>query len=200
MKTPFQKGCHSSQEQCLFASQVVKRTLPQAGCFHASCHLHPHRKTWVFLFNSPWSKRILDSTLRHFQILTLRGECFLTKSKEAEKNPERPSLSYLCYETARGTSDRSKVDTQMGFPGGTSGKEPACQCRRQKRRGFKPWVREIPWRRAWQPTPVFLPGETRGQRSLVGYSPLGGKQSDISEATSHGCKYIKFYFSTYQNS
>jgi len=88
----------------------------------------------------------------------------------------------------------------MGFPGGPSGKELACQCRRHKRRRFKPWVRKMPWRRAWQPTPVFLPGETHGQRSLVGYSPLGGKQSDISEATSRACKYIKFYFLTYPNS
>ena len=58
-----------------------------------------------------------------------------------------------------------------GFPGGTSGKESACQCRRCKRRGFDPWVGKIPWRRAWQPTPVFLPGKSHGQRSLVGYSP-----------------------------
>ena len=41
---------------------------------------------------------------------------------------------------------------------GTSGKEPACQCRRHKRHGFDPWVGKIPWRRAWQPTPAFLPG------------------------------------------
>ena len=46
----------------------------------------------------------------------------------------------------------------LGFPGGASGKELACQCRRQKRRGFDSWVGTIPWRRAWQPTPVFLPG------------------------------------------
>ena len=39
--------------------------------------------------------------------------------------------------------------------------------------GFDPWVGKIPWRRAWQPTPVFLPGESHGQRSLVGYSPWG---------------------------
>ena len=57
-----------------------------------------------------------------------------------------------------------------GFPGGASGKEPACQCRRYKRRGFNPWVRKSPWRRARQPTPVFLPGGSVGQRSLVGYS------------------------------
>jgi len=35
---------------------------------------------------------------------------------------------------------------------------------------FDPWVGKIPWRRAWQPTPVFLPGESHGQRSLAGYS------------------------------
>ena len=59
----------------------------------------------------------------------------------------------------------------LGFPGGTGGKEPICQCRRHERRGFSPLVRMICWRRAWQPTPVFLPGESHGQRKLVGYSP-----------------------------
>ena len=47
----------------------------------------------------------------------------------------------------------------LGLPGGTSGKEPACQCRRYRRRGFNPEAGKIPWRRAWQLTPVFLPGE-----------------------------------------
>ena len=59
----------------------------------------------------------------------------------------------------------------IGFLGGTSGKEPACQCRRHKRHRFNPWVGKIPWRKAWQPTPIFWPGESYGQRSLVGYSP-----------------------------
>ena len=58
-----------------------------------------------------------------------------------------------------------------GIPVGTNGKEPTCQCRRQKRFRFDPWVGKIPWRRAWQPTAVFLPGESHGQRSLMGYSP-----------------------------
>jgi len=71
-----------------------------------------------------------------------------------------------------------------GFPGGT-GKEPACQCSRYKRCGFDPWVRKIPWRRTWQPTPVFLPGESHGQRSLGGYSSQGGKEWDMNEATQH---------------
>ena len=51
------------------------------------------------------------------------------------------------------------------FPGGASGNS-ACQCRGYKRRGFHPWVRKIPWMRVWQPTPVFLPGESHGQRNL----------------------------------
>ena len=55
--------------------------------------------------------------------------------------------------------------------GGASGKEPACQCRRHKRREFDPWVRKIPWGRAWHPTPVFLPGESHGQRNLEGLGP-----------------------------
>ena len=56
----------------------------------------------------------------------------------------------------------------MGFPCGSSGKEPVFQCRKHKRPGFDPWVREMPWRRAWQPTPAFLPRESHGQRRLVG--------------------------------
>ena len=75
------------------------------------------------------------------------------------------------------------VKAQTGFPGGTSDKEPACQCRRSKRLGFDPWVGKIPWKRTWQPTPVLLPGESPGQRSLGGYSPWGPKESDTTEVT-----------------
>ena len=46
-----------------------------------------------------------------------------------------------------------------GFSGGTIGKEAACQCRKCKTCRFNPWIRKIPWRRAWQRTPVFLPGD-----------------------------------------
>ena len=56
------------------------------------------------------------------------------------------------------------------------------QCRRPR---FYSWVGKIPWRRKWQPTPVFLPGESHGQRSLVGYSPWGCKELDTTEATEH---------------
>ena len=64
-----------------------------------------------------------------------------------------------------------------GLPRWLSGKESARHCRRH---GFNPRVRKIPWRRKWQPTPVFLPGEFHGQRSLAGYSPWGCKELDTS--------------------
>ena len=48
-----------------------------------------------------------------------------------------------------------------------------------------PWVKKIPWRRAWLPTPVFLPGKSRGQRSLAGYSTWGRKESDTTEVNEH---------------
>ena len=50
-----------------------------------------------------------------------------------------------------------------------------------RRPGFDPWVRKIPWRREWQPTPVFLPEESHGQRSWEGHSPWAHKESDMAE-------------------
>ena len=73
-----------------------------------------------------------------------------------------------------------------GFPGDSDNKESTCQRRRHKRQrhGFDPWIGKIPWRWAWQPTPVFLPGESRGQRCLVGYSPQDRRESDTTEGLS----------------
>ena len=73
----------------------------------------------------------------------------------------------------------------QGLPGGTSGKEPAYQCKRHKRFRFDPQVGKMPWKRAWQATLAFSPGESHGQRSLVDYSPQGHKESDITEVTQH---------------
>ena len=64
-----------------------------------------------------------------------------------------------------------------GFPGGVSGKKPTYQYRRLKRCRLSHWVRKIPWTMTWQPYPGFLPGESHGQRILVGYSPYCLAQS-----------------------
>ena len=60
--------------------------------------------------------------------------------------------------------------TDPDVPGGAGSEEPVCQCWSHKRHTFNTWVGKIPRRRAWHPTPIFLPGESRGQRSLVGSS------------------------------
>ena len=72
-------------------------------------------------------------------------------------------------------SNPAKTQDLMKLPGGASGKEPACQSTRHKRCRFDSWVRKIPWRRAWKTTPVVMPGESHGQRSLAGYSTWGCK-------------------------
>ena len=90
---------------------------------------------------------------------------------------------------------KSELITDMGFPGGASGKEPACQCRRHRRCMLNPWVGKISWRRSWQTTPVFLPGESHRQRSLVGYGPCGRKGLDMTEVTEHSCSSLPRLFS-----
>ena len=76
------------------------------------------------------------------------------------------------------------------LPRQLSGKESACQCRRPQRHGFGPWVRKIPWVWKQQPTPVFLPGESHGQRSLVGSSPQVNKELNMTQhvhMSTHAC-------------
>ena len=70
----------------------------------------------------------------------------------------------------------------LSFPGGSGQWRIHLQCRRPR---FHLWVGKIPWRREWLPTLVFVPGELHGQRSLVGYSPWGHKESDTAEWLTH---------------
>ena len=80
-------------------------------------------------------------------------------------------------------SNQSFLYTCKSFswlPSWYNGKESTCQCRRC-RHGFDPWVKKILWRRKWQATPVCLPGESHGQRSLLGYSPWGRKELNLTE-------------------
>ena len=84
--------------------------------------------------------------------------------------------------------DQRKVYLGTLKGGGASDKEPTGQYRRHKNHGFNPWVRKIPWRRAWQPIPIFLPGESHGQRSLLDYTDHSITESDTTERNSHACK------------
>ena len=80
----------------------------------------------------------------------------------------------------------SPLGGEEGFPDGTSGEEPACQCRRHKRPEFHSWFGKIRRRRAGNPLQYSCLESTRGQRSLVGYSPWGNKESDMTEHTRTG--------------
>ena len=92
-----------------------------------------------------------------------------TGGKEAVLGPHAPMSSVRCGVT--GSNFTRRRPFPWGFPSGTEVQESACQCMRCWRCGFYPWVRKIPCRRKWQPTPVFFPGESHAQRSLAGYSP-----------------------------
>ena len=72
----------------------------------------------------------------------------------------------------------------MSIFGAGNGTPLQYSCLQCGRPGFDPWVGKIPWRRSWQPTPVLLPGESHGQRSLGGYSPWGHKELDTTEQLS----------------
>ena len=84
----------------------------------------------------------------------------------------------------------TELKEYQGLPVWHSSKESTCQCRRLRRHGFDSWVWKIPWKRKWQPTPVFLPGKSHGWRSLVAYSPQDCKESDTTE----WLHYLYFWF------
>ena len=101
--------------------------------------------------------------------LKSHNPCSMAKKGEKKKKriKWRDRIFFIHLSENPRTTERSlwtlsgRYHSHKGFSGG---KEPSCQC---KRCGFSPWVGKIPWRRAWQPTPVFLLGEFHGQRSLV---------------------------------
>ena len=96
----------------------------------------------------------------------------------------------LCWTRCFRPCSRRAIEAQWGLSGNAFAKRPhvvtlprwlrqsTCQCRIHR---FDPWVGKIPWRRKWQPTPGFLPRKSCGQRSLVGCSPWGHKDSDTTE-------------------
>ena len=125
--------------------------------------------------NWPGEVNALGQSLKLFTLIRLLKSVPKAKFKT---NEQLPDLRFLLLPVGNPPFYLVTGGHLLGFPGGASGKEPACQSRRCKRRGFDPWVGKILWRRTWQPTRVLLPGEL-----LVGYSPCGRKESDTTEAT-----------------
>ena len=84
-----------------------------------------------------------------------------------------------------GTSPILQRAEKQCFPGGINGKESSCQCKRHRRHRFNLWVRKVPGGGGNGNTPVFLPEESQGQRSLMGYRPWGHEESDRTEQLTH---------------
>ena len=135
---------------------------------------------------------IIVRCLSHLLILGADNLYFIFTGPQVDRNWVQESSRMHCTQTLTWTWFRYFrrwdfeiwVDAVMGWdPGGPwdgvrwlNGKESAYQCGRCRKCRFDPWVGKIPWRRKWQSPLVFLPGESRGQRSLVGYSPWGSQR------------------------
>ena len=120
--------------------------------------------------------------LPHHCVLVPRGQitCPLFKGLQTEKTCTWASQNHIRGASSAPVSD---IDGEiLGFPSGSDGKESTCQCR------FNPWVGKMPWRRVWQPTPIFLLGKSHGQNSLAGLQSMGLQRVKHDWAT------ITFFF------
>ena len=132
----------------------------------------------AFISSSPWGQSLIGKIL----FLNLSSVVHLARIMERNTFLKLGKESSFVFVTL--------------WSSDTSNKEPTCLYRRCRRHRFNPWVRKIPWRRAWQPTPVFLPGESQGQRGLTSCSPwvcspwvyvqrVGCDWSDLAHSTQH---------------
>ena len=139
----FLNGSHFQPEQQDSWSSLI-RTMSLVSLWN-------HQNSWI---SYPVSFQNTPLNPHPVNLLTLEILYYYLKFYSIYLNWKKIAPIYLTYHPPL------LATTNLGFPGGSSGKEPACQFRRHKRSGFDPWVRKIPWRGKWQPTPVFLPGES----------------------------------------
>ena len=132
------------------------------------CHLHSCC-LFVLITKGNSHRTYLHSSQLYNEKLVRTDASLPSRSLSSRTNWPRDE-SYFCVLLF-------SVTCCIGLPWWLSSKQSACQCRRHK---FDPWVRKIPWRRKWQPMPIFLPGKIHGQRSLAGYSPWGCKVLDTT--------------------
>ena len=119
-----------------------------------------------------------------WESLGLQGDSTSPSLESLSLSPWRVSYTGLrCLLQNRNSGFNLTCIAVSGLPMWLSNEESACHCRRDRRLGFNPRVAKIPWRRKGHPTPVFLPGESHAQRSLVGYSPWGRRRVGRNLAT-----------------
>ena len=138
------------------------KTLQWEACGSTQTAQHSQCPTWT----DPWSLwKHPPGPLSPLKLSSLFPFC---RSSPHGPVPSRKGRGEQLGSWTQARSGDRFGGREQCLPRWLSGKESACQCRRL---GFHPWIRKIPWRRKWQPTPVFLPKKSHGQRSLAGYNP-----------------------------
>ena len=175
----------ATMKNSLDVTYKVKQRLTTWSCIPTPGHISGETPIWkdacIIMFNGQDMEAMSMSTDRGMDLcVCVYIYIYILLSHKNDWKHATDTFATTCMDLEiirlRGLSQRKTNITSYhlydgGFPGGASSEEPTCWCRRHKRWGFDPWVGKIPWRRAWQPTAVFLPRESHGQRSLVGYGP-----------------------------
>ena len=146
---------------------------PRIRVFSNESVLHIRRpKYWSFSFSiSPFNEHpgMISFRMDWLDLLAVQGTLKSLLQLRSSKASVLWRSAFFVVQLSHPYMATGKTIALTGHPSWLSGKEPACQCKRHR---FDPWVSEFPWRRKWQPTPVFFPGKShRRGRSLVGYSP-----------------------------
>ena len=151
---------------------LLPSIFPSIRVFFNELHLCIRwRNYWSFSFS-------ISPCIEYSGLISFRIDWFDLLADQGTLESLLSLLSTICYNYLL------QIYLSLGkpcFPSGASCKESDCQWRRHKRLRFDPWVGKIPWRRKWQPTPIFLTGKFHGQRRLVGYSAWGCKELDTTE-------------------
>ena len=135
---------------------------PEGGTVITNQEPDPRLTSWI------WASRGPSPRVWTWDEETLTLHLFCTQGEHLCL-PPKSTLLLLSWTVAGGQRSQGFGTDHLGWS--------ACQCRRH---GFNPWVNKTPWRMEWQPTPVLLPRESHGQRSLVGYSPRGCKRVNMT--------------------
>ena len=123
-----------------------------------------------------------NPTLHNRDIQLHETKCYLSNITSSRNKHTGKLKATLLLQTLSLASLQGLLLCINGLPRWQcSGEESACQCKRQKKHEFDPWVRKIPWHRKWQHTPVLLPRQFHGQRSLAGYNLWSHKEPDMTE-------------------
>jgi len=201
-QTPCQNPCFpakAEKQEALVLSCLVFRRSPESLLLTTQCFfllsLWIGRQTPLWNLKPESTRKWKSQTLQTVSVMMLHfafpmstlWNAAAKKNKKQHSNQIPLPLHFPPVHSSNRQFANNLITVPLwdnkGFSHGSSGKEPACKSKRHKRHGFDPWVGKIPWKRAWQPIPEFLPGESHGQRRLAGYSPWGHKELDTTEAT-----------------